>query len=144
MVDQPQTAVKSQDDILRMLLKERLALEGELAPKQARLKKVNDLLRDALIKRGREYIDESLNLVAYVDKRPRYEYDAQALLNHYPDIATQEGLVIGAIDVARLEALVQEGVLTRSELDQKGVRKVARVVPTLVVRHWRGAGASSA
>jgi len=128
----------SEDEEIAGLLRTRLRLEDEVDEPNKQLKRVNDRLRELLRARGREFVDEELRLVAFIEERPRWSYDAQVLVDKFQDVAIREELLITAVDVAKLEALIDSGFFTRRQLQEAGVMAPAKLIPTLLVKPWKG------
>lgn len=126
------------DEIIGNLLRSRLRLEEQVQGPVKDLKAVNDRLRELLRKRGREFVDEELRLVAFVEERPRWIYDVDAMLKEFGEIATREGLISGAVNIVRLEELIDQGLFTRQQLQQAGVMVPQKLIPTLLVKPWKG------
>ena len=117
-------------DVATTLLDEYLKLKEELNPLEKRLVRVRDRLRDFVTEHG-HFVDEAHGVVVKVEPRFRKEYDAERLLAAFPRLS---GCVKRAVDGRQLEAWLEAGMVTETELERHGVLVRALHSRALVVK----------
>ena len=118
-------------DARPMLVEEIMELQEEVRKKEKLLKKLKGLLKDIITKEG-PYHSEELGVVAYIEPRYRHDYDLEELQKEYPEIA--EVVMRTDVDRSSMGQILEGGLVTGSELDQKGIRTQTMIARALLFK----------